>query len=218
MKNNPSSLINKFADIHSELVKLNKRICNLEIIQEKTNESIKVEESQRLQIEKKNFSQSEHINGKIISLKKGMDDISNGITAQFESFKVMFEENLKGNNERLISSLEEKINKIDLIDKKIICNERASSENTEKMQKTFTASVDSLSSEYRKLKTEVEKQAVLISNNERKNLDLFNTLSGDIKEIMKQVVIFKNDIEILKNFKESTIMNFKDITNEFINK
>lgn len=216
MKNNPNSMINKFADIHAELVKLNKRVANMEVTVSSCDEGLKDEIQVRQQSEKKNFQQTELINGKMFSLRKALEDISNSVIEQFDSFKFKSDEGQKKNNESLLKSMEERLNKIDLIEKRTKELSIEATKNAEVFDSKINKGVESLTEEVKSLKFELEKQNLTVSVLEKRVGDFYNVLADDVKEIMKQLTVMKNEVDLLKSYKESSITNFKDITSEFI--
>lgn len=218
MKNNPNSLINKFGDIHTELVKINKRVANLEIIQDRNNESIKEESTYRQNTEKKSFQQTEIVNAKIQNIKKSIEDLTASTNQNVEELKTQLSYEIKTKNEGLLASLEERLNKIGSLEQKTKDIENLIEKNNQETQRQIMKSVEILSTDYKKLKIDFDKQNNHINNIDKKYNDMFVNLSKDIKDLIQQMAINKNDIDMLINFKESTIVNFKDITTEFINK
>jgi predicted nucleic acid-binding Zn-ribbon protein len=218
MKNNPNSLINKFADIHSELVKLNKRLSNLENIQEKTNDEFKSEIKHRQNIETKSYQQGELLNGKIFAIRKGLEDISNSLNDKLDNFKEYNDNCLKSNNNSLVKSLQDKLSKIEVLENKTKEIDKEMTNNNEENNKRFTKSIDYLNDQVRELKNEFNKQSSAVEVIERRLSDFYNNLTEDIRDLIKQVTGMKNDIEVLKSFKENSLINFRDISNQFIQK
>lgn len=216
MKNNPNSLINKFAEIHSELVKLNKRLSNVEIAQEKTSLSVKEEVSLRNSMEKKNFQQFEQINGKFFSLRKAIEDMNENIPKQIQSIKEENEYSNKESNDAFHKSIENKLRTVDSLSQRNKQLEEELQKVKNNMQENLNQEVDILNSELKKLKLENEHQGAYISTMEKKLKNMENHLTSEINDLHKNFEALKNDVVILKNFKDTSVNNFKDITNEFI--
>ena len=218
MKTNQNSLLNKFADIHAELVKLNKRVCNIESVQEKNIEELKNEVIQRQNTEKKTYQQSELLNGKIFSIRKGLEDLTSNFSNQLESFKEKADDNLKTNYDNLFKSINDKVNRIEIIEKKTKDLDKEIEINNTDNNKKLMKGIETLNENFRDLRNELEKQASTVEVVEKRLGDFYNSLTEDIRELVKQVAQLKQDQEVLKSYKESCQLNFRDISNQFIDK
>lgn len=218
MKNNPNSLINKFADIHSELVKLNKRIANAETMQERSIEDLRSEVQSRQNIEKKAYQQGELLNGKIFSLRKGLEDLTSTINNQIDNIKENNENALKNNNNNLLQSLQDKLNKIETLENKTKQIDTEINKNNDDYNKKFVKGLDSLTDNFRILKNDLTKQGAAVEVVEKRLGEFYSSLVEDIRDLIKQMSVLKNDVEMLKQFKESSLVNFRDISNQFIDK
>lgn len=218
MKNNSNSLINKFADIHSELTKLNKRVSNSEVNNEKTKELLKEEIANRHAFEKNIFNQFEQYNGKLFSLKKAYEDINNNLNSKIDSLKNINESNLKSNNDNILKNIDEKLNRIEKLEEKTSIMNLELTNNNDIINKNIYKNNEKLSEDINKIKEDVEKKYSEVNLLEDKFLKFKYLVSDDIKEINKNFIIIKNDVDLLQSFKEGATNNFKDITEEFLNK
>jgi len=216
MKNNPNSLINKFADIHAELIKLSKRINNLETISDKNNEEIKNENTLRQGFEKKSYQQGELLNGKIFSLRKGLEDLTSSINQQLDIFKEKQDENLKENNNKIFNSLQQKLEKVEQLDEKTKEIDKEMCSKNDENNKKITKGLEIVTENLRNLNNEVVKQGAAVEIIEKRLGEFYNNLTDEMKSLAKQISGLKNEIEVLKNFKESSLINFRDISNQFL--
>ena len=92
------------------------------------------------------------------------------------------------------------------------------SNNNEENNKRFSKSIDYLNDQVRELKNEFNKQSSAVEVIERRLSEFYNNLTDDIRDLIKQVSGMKNEIEVLKSFKENSLINFRDISNQFIQK
>lgn len=215
MKNNQNSLINKFADIHSELLKLNKRISNIEITQEKSVEEMKNEILQRQGTDKKSFQQNELLNNKIFSIRKGLEDLSLNMNQQFEQYKEKNEDHASKSNEKIMKTLGDKINKIESLDTKFENIFKELTKQSEENNMKSKANIQILNDNILTMKSEFDKQSSIVDILERKIDNYYESFSNDIKNIYSEVKQMKYEIDNLKVFKDSCSNNLKEISNHF---
>lgn len=218
MKNNPNSLINKFADIHTELVKLNKRQSNIEIYLDRTNLNLKDEIFLRDGIEKKNFLNYESLNEKISMLKSSIHEKANEDKVEISEMKNKFEEMIKSCQVNNKKDSDEKTIRLDIIEGRVVDNEKTIENIKNLIESKNAFLLESFNKEIREVKSDIEKQTYQIQSIDKKNNEVIGMIINDIKEINKNIIGMKNDIEVIKVFKENTNINFKDITNEFVKK
>lgn len=215
MKNNQNSLINKFAEIHAELLKINKRISNIEIIQEKSIEEMKNEVLQRQGTDKKTFQQNELVNNKIFSIRKGLEDLSINMNQQLEQYREKNEDHALKTNEKIMKNLGDKINKIDSLDSKFENFSKELSKLTEENNIKAKANIQILNDNILTMKSEFDKQSSILDILERKIDNYYDSFSNDIKNLYTEVKQMKYEIDNLKNFKDNCSNNLKDISNHF---
>jgi len=213
---NSNSIQSRIGEINGELITLNRKIQSVETYQNKLDNNIREEAILRQNIEKKTFYINETLNNKILSMKKGFDDLAEVVTYQIESLRSKFMEDFHLNNQNFLKKFEESLKRLETYEKS---NERTyhdlshfKSENNQRLiylEETFLR-------EIKDLKKEVTNNTIKLEMFEKKiNENSFNVkiTSGDL---VKELSDIKQEIEILKNFKENTFINFKDISNELI--
>lgn len=73
-----------------------------------------------------------------------------------------------------------------------------------------------LKDEINGIKKELTDHSILLENIETKVNDSILSMNRDIGELLKGVNFLKLEMESVKNFKENTVLNFKDIGDEFL--
>ena len=73
-----------------------------------------------------------------------------------------------------------------------------------------------LSQEVKDLRKEIANNSLILQSMERMVNDKVLSMSRDISEISKDLHLIKFEVQTVKNFKENTLINFKDIGDEFL--
>ncbi len=210
------SLINKFGDVNSEILKLNKKIQSIDSFNEKLENNLKEEIAFRQNIEKKTFHMNETFNNKFITMRKGFDDLVQVMTEQIESLKTKFSEDLHINSNSFLDRFEESIKRIENHEKK--SNDSLYDLNNFKNE--IGVKIEKLEESLRKdvkdIKKDINSNNMKIEILEKKINENVLNIQHEITGLLKDVTYIKNEIEMVKNFKENTILNFKDISEEFI--
>jgi len=74
----------------------------------------------------------------------------------------------------------------------------------------------SVSLELKEIKKELSNHSIILENLENKINDNIIYVNRDIGEMIKDVNKIKFELESFRNFKENTVLNFKDIGDEFL--
>lgn len=138
------------------------------------------------------------MNGQLSDLKKKMlDEINKNSSNSIKNF----EENLKRleNNEKNTQKQLENITDL----------------KVEFEEKIFLLQ-NSMAKETKEIKKELTDHAIILENIENKVNDNFIAMNRDIGELLKSVNFLKMEMESMRNFKENTVLNFKDIGDEFL--
>jgi hypothetical protein len=138
------------------------------------------------------------MNGNITDMKKKMlDEINKNSSNSMKTFETnikRIEENEKNN-------------------KKI--NENLKEIKLEFEEKLFIIE-NNISKEVKEIKKELSDHSILLENLENKINDNVISMNRDIGELIKGVNYIKLEIDSIRNFKENTVLNFKDIGDEFL--
>ena len=216
MKNNTNSIINKISEVNSELVNINRKLESHETIHKKFETSIKDEIAFRQNVEKKTFQINETFLNKFTNITSQLEDLDIKTNKKIESLQIKFIDEIQKNNERnnkenesILKRLNENEEKILKLSKEL---EFYKSDYNEKVNKAE----DSFTNDIIELKKEISEKKFRIEIIEKKINDNQFTLQNEMAFLSKESTITKNDIEMIKNFKENTILNFKDISEEFL--
>jgi len=141
---------------------------------------------------------NETLNGQLTDLKKKMLDEMNKSSGNIMK---SFEERLKrleNNDDHMQNTLNE------------LTSYKLQSENK------IMNLEHSLGLELKELRKELSNHSIVLENLENKINDNIISMNRDIGEMIKDVNKIKFEVDSLKNFKENTVLNFKDIGDEFI--
>lgn len=216
MKNNSNSILNKIGDVNSELIKITKKFNSIDSLYEKLENNIKEESSLRQNIEKKTFHMNETLNNKILTLRKGFDDLAQIITEQTENLKLKFMDDIQKNNDKFYKGFEESLKRIETYEKNATNSFTEFTLFKSELSSKVNSLEDNLNKEIREVRKELNNNNLRIDILDKKLNDNLFTLQNDLSELLKEFNYVRNDIEMIKNFKENTILNFKDISEEFV--
>lgn len=151
-------------------------------------------------------------------LKKGFEDLSTAVTDQMENVKLKVLEDIQSNNSRLFKSFEDSLKRLENYEKS--SNENFTEFNTFKSENNSRLTIleENLWKEIKEIKKDISNSNMKIENMDKKYSEHFTVLQKDFDSIHKEFNFVKNELEMFKGFKENTILNFKDITGEFIKK
>ena len=138
------------------------------------------------------------MNGQLSDLKKKMlDEINKNSSNSLKGFEENFKrlENNEKSTQRQLESI---------TDLKI-----------EFEEKIFNIQ-NHVAKEVKEIKKELTDHAIILENIENKINDNVISMNRDIGELIKGVNFLKMEVESMRNFKENTVLNFKDIGDEFL--
>jgi hypothetical protein len=216
MKNNTNSILNKISEINSEIINLNRKIEMQQTFQTKLENSIKDEMIFRQNLEKKTFQINENILTKFNSFNQSFEESNSKISKKIDSMNEKIFSEIDKNREiakdakegtlRRVENNEGEIRKLNML------IERGQAESDTKikiLEELFSREIKDIKKDIAENNIKID---ILIKKHEE------NQISGSsqLTNILKELTTMKNEIEMLKNFKENTILNFKDISDEFL--
>lgn len=216
MKNANASIINKVGDINVEVMTVSRKLTQIESYTHKLDEEIKEEASLRQNVEKKTFLMNETFKTKIDGLSKGFDAFTELMTNQLQVINEKFMENQHQSSEQLIKECQGALERLESYE----TNSNELYADFHLFKSETNTKIESVEDVLRKDIQEIKKQ-ILDRNNKIEALDEkvtqdLDIIRNDIGDIVKDVSTIKNEIEMFKNFKQNTILNFGDISDEFV--
>ena len=198
----------------TSLVKLEKRISELESkfslfnsrVQEESNNRMELAKSQQINFSANSFQ--------IQTLKEKIDQISKSTNDILSQFKLTMTKDISERTSQLQNIILEKSTIFDTMDKK--------AQNTQFMNRSFennlknklnTIETDILSS-IKKISNDVGENSVKIDFLEKKQTDNFNLVNNEISKINKRITQFQNEFNILNQFKDNSNENFVGMAND----
>ena len=198
----------------TSLVKLDKRISELESkfslfnsrVQEESNNRMELAKSQQINFSANSFQ--------IQTLKEKIDQISKSTNDILSQFKLTMTKDISERTSQLQNIILEKSTIFDTLDKK--------AQNTQFMNRSFennlknklnTIETDILSS-IKKISNDVGENSVKIDFLEKKQTDNFNLVNNEISKINKKITQFQNEFNILNQFKDNSNENSVGMAND----
>ena len=223
-----NKLAQQINSTNSQILKLEKRILELENgfyyfnkrIQEESNNRIELAKSQQIDTSNNSFQ--------IQSLKEKIDLISKSTNDLLTQFKLSITKDFTDRTSQLKNIIEEKTNRIDNFDKKSQDNQFLhKSFETNLQSKLSTIESDILSS-IRKISEDLNSHSTKIDFLEKKYTENNAFMKEQISNINNKIINFQNEFNIFNQFKDNSNENFagmandimqqQEIINTFINK
>jgi len=150
------------------------------------------------------------------SLKSEIDTINQTLNGQLTELKKKMMEEINKNGVNIIKNFEDSLKKLESSDKSM--QESMNELNNFKLDNDIKLSEmqHNFNIELKEIKKELSNHSIILENLENKINDNIININRDIGVLLKDVNIIKCEIESVKNFRENTVLNFKDIGNEFI--
>ena len=211
-----NKLAQQINSTNSQILKLEKRILELENgfyyfnkrIQEESNNRIELAKSQQIDTSNNSFQ--------IQSLKEKIDLISKSTNDLLTQFKLSITKDFTDRTSQLKNIIEEKTNRIDNFDKKSQDNQFLhKSFETNLQSKLSTIESDILSS-IRKISEDLNSHSAKIDFLEKKNTENNAFMKEQISNINNKIINFQNEFNIFNQFKDNSNENFAGMANDIM--
>ena len=211
-----NKLAQQINSTNSQILKLEKRISELENgfyyfnkrIQEESNNRIELAKSQQIDTSNNSFQ--------IQSLKEKIDLISKTTNDLLTQFKLSITKDFTDRTSQLKNIIEEKTNRIDNFDKKSQDNQFLhKSFETNLQSKLSTIESDILSS-IRKISEDLNSHSAKIDFLEKKYSENNAFIKEQISNINNKIINFQNEFNIFNQFKDNSNENFAGMANDIM--
>ena len=196
------------------IIKLDKRIKDLETLSTRVTERLNDESLKRMELQNNQLSSSEGNNFQIKTLKESIEQLATILNNSFNEFKLSITQELNDKTSNLQKIIEEKVITID--------NAVKSNSEFEEIQKNLSEDVHSkllnmeneLNSSLKLFKEEINKKSNKIDNYEKIINDHHLFLEEQINNINRQFDSIEKESSINKIFKTNVNKNLADIETE----
>lgn len=158
----------------------------------------------------------EDFNKRVSSLKSDIDVINETLNGQLSDLKRKMMDEMTKSSGNILRNFEDSL-------KRLENNEKNTQNSLNDFalfkidnEKRLLQMQDSVANEMKEIKKEISNHAIILENIENKINDNIISMSRDIGELIRDVNKIKLDMESIRNFKENTVLNFKDIGDEFL--
>ena len=196
------------------IIKLDKRIKDLETLSTRVTERLNDESLKRMELQNNQLSSSEGNNFQIKTLKESIEQLATILNNSFNEFKLSITQELNDKTSNLQKIIEEKVITID--------NAVKSNSEFEEIQKNLSEDVHSkllnmqneLNSSLKSFKEEINEKSNKIDNYEKIINDHHLFLEEQINNINRQFDSIEKESSINKIFKTNVNKNLADIETE----
>lgn len=158
----------------------------------------------------------EDLSKKIDSLKSEIDVINETMNGQLSDLKKKMMDEMNRSNGNILKNFEDSLKRLENNEKNM--QESINEFSNFKLDNEVKLSEiqHNINTELKEIKKELSNHAIVLENLENKINDNIINMNRDIGDLIKDVNKIKFELESVRNFKENTVLNFKDIGNEFI--
>lgn len=207
---------NKIANVNGDISNINKRIFQCNIEHDNLNKLIKEEEKQRIIIEKKTYLMNETFTDQISYLKTGLNSLSTTLRESIEEIKSKIFEDVKKSNSKFIQSIESNLIKGDEFNQQMISFDKDKNRYNSEVEHKMTVLEDVIGSQLNNIHNELKatrEMNGLLNQKIETNTQLMNE---SIKNMNKELNLIKNEIEMFKGFKLTSLETFGKISDDMI--
>lgn len=201
---------NKIANVNGDISSINKRLFQCNIEHDHLDNLIKEEKKQRQIVENKTYLMNETFMEQISLLKSGLNSLSLTMQENVEEIKSKIFKDVKKNNNKFIQSIESnfiKSNEFNNYQPK--SGEVNLDQKLSVLEDIIGCQLNEISNE---LKTNKEMNT-LLSQKIEANTQMLNE---SIKGMNKELNVLKNEIEMIKGFRLTTLETFGKISDDMI--
>lgn len=211
-----NSIVSKISTTNNGMMKMEKRIKDLETLTNSIFSTLNSEIESRKQLEQGHISSQSGNVAQIKTLKEGIEQLGQVVSESLEDFKQKITQDTSNKTSKVYSFVEEKMKLFEYYDKKNAEND-FTKQNFENETKSRLYSLENeVKNSLKQLRDELNTNTARIDFIEKKCVDNYNIIKEDLGLLSKEMLNLKNELIALNKFKDNTISNFKNVRTDII--
>ena len=211
-----NTIASKISTTSNELLKIDKRIKELESQSTQLAFQLQQEIISRQKLESNSLSHQSGFSSQIQTLKEGIEQLGQVVNDSIDDFKKNILHETSEKNAKIKAYVDEKAKLFNYYDKKVAEND-FTKQNFENEIKNKLYTIEStVKNSVQQLKDEITLNTKKLERFEQVINDNYSSLKSEIDNLSKEMMNIKNDLICLNSFRNSTIENFKAVQSDLI--
>lgn len=211
-----NTIASKISTTSNELLKIDKRIKELESQSTQLAFQLQQEIISRQKLESSSLSHQSGFSSQIQTLKEGIEQLGQVVNESIDDFKKNILHETSEKNAKIKAYVDDKAKLFNYYDKKVAEND-FTKQNFENEIKNKLYTIEStVKNSIQQIKDEVALNTKKLERFEQVINDNYSSLKSEIDNISKEMMNIKNDLICLNNFRNSTVENFKAVQSDLI--
>lgn len=211
-----NTIASKISTTSNELLKIDKRIKELESQSTQLAFQLQQEIISRQKLESSSLSHQSGFSSQIQTLKEGIEQLGQVVNESIDDFKKNILHETSEKNAKIKAYIDDKTKLFNYYDKKVAEND-FTKQNFENEIKNKLYTIEStVKNSIQQIKDEVALNSKKLERFEKVINDNYSSLKSEIDNISKEMMNIKNDLICLNNFRNSTVENFKAVQSDLI--
>lgn len=211
-----NTIASKISTTSNELLKIDKRIKELESQSTQLAFQLQQEIISRQKLESSSLSHQSGFSSQIQTLKEGIEQLGQVVNESIDDFKKNILHETSEKNAKIKAYIDDKTKLFNYYDKKVAEND-FTKQNFENEIKNKLYTIEStVKNSIQQIKDEVALNSKKLERFEKVINDNYSSLKSEIDNISKEMMNIKNDLICFNNFRNSTVENFKAVQSDLI--
>ena len=211
-----NTIASKISTTSNELLKIDKRIKELESQSTQLAFQLQQEIISRQKLESNSLSHQSGFSSQIQTLKEGIEQLGQVVNESIDDFKKNILHETSEKNAKIKAYIDDKTKLFNYYDKKVAENDFTKQNFENEIKNKLYTIENTVKNSIQQIKDEVALNTNKLERFEKVINDNYSSLKSEIDNISKEMMNIKNDLICFNNFRNSTVENFKAVQSDLI--
>ena len=211
-----NTIASKISTTSNELLKIDKRIKELESQSTQLAFQLQQEIISRQKLESSSLSHQSGFSSQIQTLKEGIEQLGQVVNESIDDFKKNILHETSEKNAKIKAYIDDKTKLFNYYDKKVAENDFTKQNFENEIKNKLYTIENTVKNSIQQIKDEVALNTKKLERFEKVINDNYSSLKSEIDNISKEMMNIKNDLICFNNFRNSTVENFKAVQSDLI--
>ena len=211
-----NTIASKISTTSNELLKIDKRIKELESQSTQLAFQLQQEIISRQKLESSSLSHQSGFSSQIQTLKEGIEQLGQVVNESIDDFKKNILHETSEKNAKIKAYIDDKTKLFNYYDKKVAENDFTKQNFENEIKNKLYTIENTVKNSIQQIKDEVALNTNKLERFEKVINDNYSSLKSEIDNISKEMMNIKNDLICFNNFRNSTVENFKAVQSDLI--
>ena len=211
-----NTIASKISTTSNELLKIEKRIKELESQSTQLAFQLQQEISSRQKLESSSLSHQSGFSSQIQTLKEGIEQLGQVVNDSIDDFKKSILHETSEKNAKIKAYVDDKTKLFNYYDKKVAENDFAKQNFENEIKNKLYAIESTVKTSVQQIKDEMALTTKRVERFEKVVNDNYSSLKSEMDSLSKEMSSIKNELICLGSFRNSTVENFKAVQSDLI--